>query len=159
MTMWLDIKLAWRNLFRNKRRTFIAGTAIALGLAAMIFSDAVMIGMKHILIHSATSSFLGDAQIHQEEFRLTQEVDKTIVRLDEVVSRLEQEEAVKAFTLRTLSFGMITSPANVSSVLFVGVNPKTETILSQIDDAIRDGDYFQGQEERDLVIGSELADM
>ncbi|MCP4584016.1 MAG: hypothetical protein GY839_20585, partial [candidate division Zixibacteria bacterium] len=78
------IKLAWRNMFRNKRRTFIAGTAIGIGLAAMILSDAFMIGMNENLIKSATKSFLGEAQIHQNEFRDTFEVEKTINNLDDV---------------------------------------------------------------------------
>ncbi len=44
--MWFDIKLACRNIFRSKRCTFIAGIAIGVGLAAIIFTDALMIGMK-----------------------------------------------------------------------------------------------------------------
>jgi len=157
--MWFTIKLAWRNLFRNKRRTFIAGTAIALGLASMMFIDALMIGMKEVMIRSATGSFLGDAQIHRNGFRITQEVEKTINNPDKIIADLEKEEAVDQFTPRTLSFGMITSPANVSSVLLVGINPETEKHLSQMDDVIRDGSYFEDDNERDLVIGSKLAEI
>ena len=63
---WILIKLAWRNIFRNKRRTFIAATAIGIGLAALIFVDALMIGMSENMVRTATGSFLGDAQIHRE---------------------------------------------------------------------------------------------
>ena len=157
--MWFDLKLAWRNIFRNKRRTIIAGIAIGIGLASMIFFDALMIGMKDNMIKSATTSYLGDGQIHRNGFRLTQEVEKTINNLDQVVSNLEKEDTVSCFTLRTASFGMITSPANVSSTLFIGVNPKTEKHLSQIDDAIKEGNFFEGDNERDIVIGSELAEL
>lgn len=157
--MWFDIKLAWRNIFRNTRRTIIAGIAIGIGLASMIFTDALMIGMKDNMIKSATTSFLGEGQIHRSGFRLTQDVEKTINNLDQVVLNLEKEEAVDRFTLRTASFGMVTSPANVSSVMFFGINPETEKHLSQIDDAIKEGDFFEGDNERDIVIGSELAEL
>jgi len=157
--MWFDLKLAWRNLFRNKRRTIIACIAIGIGLAAMIFFDALMIGMKDNMIKSATSSFLGEGQIHCNEFRLTQEVEKTINNLDQVVSNLEKEDTVAHFTQRTATFGMITSPANVSSIMFFGINPETEKHISQIDDAIREGNFFEGDNERDIVIGSELAEL
>lgn len=157
--MWFDIKLAWRNIFRNKRRTFIAGIAIGVGLAAMIFTDAVMIGMKDNMIKAATKSFLGEGQIHRLGFRLTQDVEKTINNLDWIISNLEKEDAVEKFTLRTSTFGMITSPANVSSVMFCGIHPPTERYLSQIDDVIREGDYFKGDEERNIVIGSDLAEV
>ena len=79
--MRLYLKLAWRNLFRNKRRTFIAGTAIGIGLASLIYVDAIMIGMEENMIRSATASFLGEGQIHREGFRQTFEVEKTIANI------------------------------------------------------------------------------
>ena len=64
--MWLFAKLAWRNLFRNKRRTLIAGSAIGIGLASLIFIDALFIGMEEHMIRAATSSFAGEGQIHRQ---------------------------------------------------------------------------------------------
>jgi ABC-type lipoprotein release transport system permease subunit len=156
--MILFIKLAWRNILRNKRRTIIAGTAIGLGLASMIFIDALMIGFNRNLIQSVTSSFLGDGQIHREGYRESQEVELTIKNIDTIVSNLEKEEIVKNFTLRVMAFGMITSPANVNSVNVVGINPETEKYLSQIDDAIDEGNFFEENNERDIVIGATMVD-
>jgi ABC-type lipoprotein release transport system permease subunit len=157
--MWIYIKLAWRNLFRNKRRSFIAGTAIGIGLASLIFVDALFIGMEDNMVESATSSLLGEGQVHREGFRQTMEVEKTIHRLDWLVSNLKQESIVKDFTLRVMSFGMITSPANVRSISLIGIDPSTEKNLSQIDDSIIQGAYFEGGNERDIVIGSKLAEI
>ena len=156
---WILIKLAWRNIFRNKRRTIIAATAIGIGLAALIFIDALMIGMTENMVQTATASFLGDAQIHQKGFRDVQEVSLTIQALDEVTEGLANEGIVKHFTQRTLAPGMITSPANVSAIALVGVHPPTEKFLSQIDDAITEGVYFEGDSSRDIVIGAKLAEI
>ena len=158
--MWLIlIKLAWRNLFRNKRRTIIASIAIGIGLAALIFMDALWVGMEENMVKTATASFLGDGQIHRKDFRDTQAVEITINQLDEVVDGLSQEATVEQFTPRTLAFGMITSPANVSAISLVGVQPSTEQFLSQIDDAITEGAYFEGDNDRDIVIGAKLAEL
>ena len=158
--MWLIlIKLAWRNIFRNKRRTIIAATAIGIGLAALIFVDALMIGMADNMVRTATASFLGDAQIHRAGFRDVQEVSLTIQALDEITEGLAQEEIVEHFTQRTLAPGMITSPANVSAIALVGVHPPTEKFLSQIDDAITEGAYFEGDRSREIVIGAKLAEI
>ena len=156
---WILIKLAWRNIFRNKRRTLIAATAIGIGLAALIFVDALMIGMSENMVRTATGSFLGDAQMHREGFREAQEVSLTIQALNEVTENLAKETVVEHFTQRTLTSGMITSPANVSAILLVGVHPPTEKFLSQIDDAITEGVYFEGDNNRDIVIGAELAEI
>ncbi|MFQ6070507.1 MAG: ABC transporter permease [Candidatus Aminicenantales bacterium] len=157
--MWFYIKLAWRNIFRNKRRTIIAGIAIGVGLASMIFTDALLIGMKDSMIKSATDSYLGEGQIHRKGFRLTQEVEKTIRGLDELLTSLEKEKEIEHFSLRTTSFGMINSPANFTSVLLVGVVPEKEKNITQIDDVIVEGSYFAGDNIRDIIIGSELAEL
>ncbi len=157
--MWLYIKLAWRNIFRNKRRTIIASTAIGIALACLMFFDSLMIGMENSLVESATSSFLGQAEIHRQGFRDTQEADLTINNLAGVTASLAQEKIVDRFTLRTLSIGMITAPENLSSVVLVGIDPKTETYLSTVDAAVTKGDFFKGDDPRDIVIGGELADV
>ena len=61
--MLLLIKLAWRNMFRNARRTALASLAIGVGLAGLIFTDALMIGMVESMIRTATDSFLGHGQV------------------------------------------------------------------------------------------------
>ncbi len=158
--MWLIlIKLAWRNLFRNKRRTIIAAIAIGIGLAALIFMDALWVGMEQNMVKTATASFLGDGQIHREGFRDTQAVEMTVNQLDDVVENLSQEAIVQQFTPRTFAFGMITSSANVSAISLVGVQPPTERFLSQIDDAIVEGAYFEGNNSRNIVIGAKLAEL
>lgn len=157
--VWIQIKLAVRNILRNKRRTFIAGTAIGIGLASLIFTDALIIGMKDNMIASATESFMGEGQIHRAGFRESYDVEKTIADKNDVIRRLEQEPLVSQFTRRTISFAMVTSPANLSSVSMIGVDPETEPYLSQIDEAIVEGDFFIGDNERDVIIGSKLAEL
>jgi len=157
--MRLYLKLAWRNIFRNKRRTFIAGIAIGIGLAALIYTDALIAGMTRNMIRSATASFLGEGQIHRAGFRETLEVDRTIVGTDAVMAQLETEPVVEAFTARAMTFAMISSPANVQAVSMVGVRPNSERRLSQIDDAIVEGGYFIDDNPRDIVIGRELAEI
>jgi len=153
------IKLAWRNLFRNKRRSLIAGIAIGLGLASLIFVDALIIGMKDNMVASATSSFLGEGQIHHKDFRKTQSVENTIHAQDWIVSSLKKEDIVEHFTLRVMNMGMINSAANMSSINLVGVDPETEKFLSQVDDAIIKGSFFAEKKKRDILIGSKLAEI
>ena len=158
--MWLILtKLAWKNIFRNKRRTIIASTAMGIGLAALIFVDAFWMGMEQNMVKTATASFLGEAQIHREGFRGEREVSLIIRALDELTANLAEEPIVGHFTQRTLAPGMITSPANVSAINLVGVYPPTEKFLSKVDDAITEGAYFEGDNSRDMVIGTKLAEV
>jgi ABC-type lipoprotein release transport system permease subunit len=155
--MLLQIKLAWRNIFRNKRRTLIASMVIGIGLVALIFMDALMNGMERSMIHSATQSFMGDAEIHRKGFQDTYDVEKTVNDLDTVVAGLENEAIVTHFAPRAISYAAISSPLDMSSVTMVGVDPETERLLSQIDDAITKGSYFDSSGMRNIVLGDKLA--
>lgn len=153
------LKLAWKNVFRNKRRTIIASIAIGIGLASLIVTDGIMIGMKKNLIDSATSTLLGEAQIHNREFRLTQDVEKTIDSPEEITKSLKKEPMVSNFSHRVISFGMLTSPSNVESIMLYGINPDEDRFLSKIDDNIKEGTYFNDNNDKDIVIGEKLADI
>ncbi|HKJ69756.1 MAG TPA: FtsX-like permease family protein [bacterium] len=157
--MGIFIKLAWRNLFRNSRRTLLASLAIGIGLAALIFTDALIIGMEENMVRSATATFMGEGQIHRQGYLETRELEETIHNVDTVTAMLRREDIVEQFTKRTMTLGMITSPANVSSISIVGINPATEQYLSQIDEAMQQGEYFTGDNPRDVVIGQKLAEI
>ena len=156
--MLLLIKVAWRNIFRNARRTLLASLAIGIGLAALIFTDAMMIGMIESMVRTATDTFLGQAQIHAEGFRTTLEVERTIRNLPDVVEGLADEPHVKGFALRTQAFAMLTSPANVGSVLLYGIDPAAEKDLSKVDEAVVGGSYLGDGGPRKILIGSKLAE-
>jgi len=156
--MILYIRLAWRNILRNKKRTIIAGVAIGMGLASLIFYDSIVIGMKESMVRTATSSFIGQAQIHGEGFRETHEVELTVVDLGGVIDGLDKSGIVKNYSPRVMSFGMISSAGNSSQIAVYGVDPEKEKHLSKIDEAIFTGDYFSGESKRDVVLGSKLAE-
>jgi ABC-type lipoprotein release transport system permease subunit len=118
-----------------------------------------MLGMEGNMIDSATSSFMGEGQIHHEEYREAFDVEKTILRVSDVTDRLDTDEVVKHYTTRTMSFGMLGSPSNAGAVQMIGVNPATERYLSEIDDVIVEGAYFEGENVHDILIGQKLAEL
>ncbi|MEJ2108575.1 MAG: ABC transporter permease [Acidobacteriota bacterium] len=144
---------------RNKRRSLIAGTAIGIGLAALIFVDALLLGMEQNMIDSVTGTFLGQGRIQRKGFSDTQQADLTIAHLDDVLSDLKKDPMLDHFSRRVMSFGMISSPSNLNSIQVVGIDPDTERSVSEIDDAIVEGSYFEDRNERDIVIGKRLAEI
>ena len=59
----LMLALAWRNIWRQKRRTVLTLSAISLGLGMLIFFDNVSLGMRNRIVALGTGSLIGDAQI------------------------------------------------------------------------------------------------
>jgi len=153
------LKMAWRNIFRNKRRSFIAAAAISLGLTALIFVDALQEGMIINMVKSATSSFMGESQIHNEKFTNALEVERTIKDPDAIMKELSNEPLIKDFAPRIKTLGMITSPGNVQSLMLMGIDPQREKALSKMDEAMIEGEYLKDSDERGVVIGSRLAEI
>ena len=159
MNWTIYLKLAWRNVFRNKRRTIIAGSAVALGLAALIFVDALNLSMTENMVKSATGSFLGEGQISCEGYRTSLEIEQTVKNLSRVVAELDQDRRVKYYSTRALAFGMLASPSNNEAIQLVGVTPETEKNVSEFDDHIVKGNYFADNDPHEMVIGSKLAEL
>ncbi len=156
--MEMLIKLAWRNIFRNKRRTFLSGLAVGMGLASMIFVFAVYDGMIKSMIRTATDSFLGEGQIHAHGFRDTNEVELTIKNFQSVMGALENEDEIEHYTPRTISIGMLTSPADVATALVYGIDPHSEPPMSKLDEAMREGEYLSDDDMRGILVGSKSAE-
>ncbi|MEC4676801.1 MAG: FtsX-like permease family protein [Nitrospirota bacterium] len=155
--MMMLVRLAWRNILRNKRRTLLSGIAVGIGLASIIFVQALFTGMLNSMVRTATDTIIGEGQIHLKGFRDTYDPDKTIRNSKALMKDLESEEVLEYFTPRTISFAMISSAAGVQSVMLYGVQPLTERPVSAVDDAIIKGNYLGPEETGMILIGSKTA--
>jgi ABC-type lipoprotein release transport system permease subunit len=152
------LKLAWRNVLRNKRRTLLSGLAIGITLACLIFIDGIYIGMLESMIRTATDTLLGQGQIHADGFRDTFEAEKTIQNLYEIRTSLGSEELLSDYTERTVSVAMLSSAAGVNSVMLYGIDPASEKQISKVDKAIKEGDYLLPETTGQILIGSKTAE-
>ncbi len=149
--------LVVRNLIRNKRRTFLASLAVGVGLAALIFTDAFMLSMEANMIDAATSTFLGDGQLHAVGFRDSLDVDAYMPEADGLLASLDADPNVRSAAPRTQAFAMVSSPAHATSALLFGVDPGREPKLSKVDEAVVDGEYLDSAPRR-ILLGGILAD-
>ncbi len=156
--MKILLKLAWRNILRNKRRTILSGIAVGIGLASLIFVDGIYKGMLESMIRTATDTFLGEGQIHAQGFRDTLEVENTINNSETIMKSLKTESLISDFTPRTVSFAMLSSASGVDSVLLYGIAPETEKQISMIDEAIKEGNYLETEGIGQILIGSKAAE-
>ncbi len=153
----LILTLALRNVFRNKRRTLLTVGLIACGLAALMFTDAMVRGMSQSMIRIATGTLLGDAQVHLEGFRHDNDVDLFITQSDTLLQALRADPSVTVAAPRVLSGAMLASPENVAAAMVYGVDGSAEAQLGKLKQALVEGDYLQGDGPAQLLIGTKLA--
>ncbi|MFO7950117.1 MAG: hypothetical protein R6U36_07080, partial [Candidatus Fermentibacteraceae bacterium] len=152
------LRLAWRNVMRNRRRTLIAASAVGMGLAAMIFYDGTMEGTYDSMVTTATATWVGQGQIYREGYPERLESSVTVDAADSVMASLRGEEAVRHFTPRVEVQGMVSSAAGYASATVTGISPPSECRISRPDDAVVEGAVPLSDSVRGLLIGYDMAD-
>ena len=150
------IKLGFRNILRNKKRSLLAGLAIGVGLAALIFIDAFFIGIFDNMIRNITDSYLGHGQIHHKEFLQTLEIDKTIQNPQKILLKLSNNPDIQTATPRVMSVGMVSSAEDAKNIMIIGILPDKEKKVSQVAEQIIDGKFVSS--EQDIILGKRLTD-
>ncbi|HKB85072.1 MAG TPA: FtsX-like permease family protein [Ignavibacteriaceae bacterium] len=149
--------LAWKNVWRNKKRSLIILIAIALGLGCGLFASAVMYGMWDSTVNAAIDRDLSHIQIHTEKFRKENLIENYIPGGEEIERQIEKIDGVKAVSGRTIIDGMAASASSSTGVEIKGIIPDQEEKVTSVVSSITEGEYFEGVSRNPIVIGRELA--
>lgn len=148
--------LAWRNLWRNRRRSLLTMLSVSCGLAAVMLGQSLMKTIQHQMIEKSTGVMLGHVQAQAKGVKDHRVPELIYPRPAALERALRADPRVKAVSARLKFTGLIYSPSGSRGVLVVGVEPKTEEQLSIIPGYLTEGHYFGGGP-RDLVLGDRLA--
>lgn len=150
--------LAFRNLFRNTRRTVLTVMLIGFSLTALIAFDGVMRGMITLMVDNITGTLTGEAQIHRVGYRENLDVDLYIDNANEIEVQLQQDTSLQAYAPRVISGAMISSSYNVGAGIVYGVDDVLEQTVSKVREAVVSGEYLSG-EDSELLIGVSMAEL
>jgi ABC-type lipoprotein release transport system permease subunit len=150
--------LAWRNLWRNHRRTTIMLAAITVGVWAMIFMTALMRGMVDDMLLNGIRSMPGEVQIHHPEYRDDPSINNSMpAPSTELLEALKTPEVV-AWTSRVRVQAVISSERDSRGIVLLGVEPDSELQVSFDSDSIREGRFLEDSDDGGLVIGVKMAE-
>ncbi len=156
--MWLLIKLAWRSLWRNRRRTIITITSIGFSLSLAVFFIAFADGMYADLIDDAVRMQAGHLTVEHREYRDAPAVDLTIAEVGALRRRIEALDNVSGTKLLAAGQGVARSGLGAIGVAIVGVEPEIEGETSPLADKIVAGRYLEPGDTRKVVVGDKLAE-
>jgi ABC-type lipoprotein release transport system permease subunit len=152
--MMMFIKLGFRNLWRNKRRSLLAGLAIGVGLASLMVADGFWEGMLQNMVKTVTKTYVGHAQLHHKLYGETQENVHYIKDPELVIEKISSNRDVATYTTRVLSNGMVNSAQDSKNIMIVGIDPQREKKLSVFHERVLQGQYIQSLD--DVMIGDRL---
>lgn len=152
----LLIRLALRNLWRNKRRSIITAIGISGGLAMLIFSSGFADGAHGQMIEAGIRAMAGHVVVQGEDWQKKREIDIVVPDSDGVVQVLEREFPEATVLKRVFLQGLLTSPSGSAGVGLVAVQPDREARINDLDDKLIDGEYLDGQV-NGIYLGKALA--
>ncbi len=151
------LMLAWRNLWRNHRRTFIMLAAISIGVWAMIFMTALTQGMVNEMIKDGISALPGHVQVHHPDYRDDPSIANLIAVSDTELSEGFSSAKFSAWATRIRVPAVITSEYDSRGVTLLGVDPLQERGLTFVDYDAVEGRFLQSADDNGIVIGRKLA--
>jgi putative ABC transport system permease protein len=150
--------IAWRNVLRNKGRSWITIFSIGFGLGAILFIWGFIDGAHLQLKENFTGLFMGHLQIHGLGFEKTMAVNRAIRDPLPLQSVLEVHGEIKAFSQRVRSFAFFRTTQNSLGGLLVGIDPFQEVKVSKIARSIQKGRFLRPGERSHIVLGYLLAE-
>jgi len=150
-------RLAWRNLWRNHRRTIIMLGAIGVGVWAMIFMTALTRGMVDQMITDSIGVLPGHVQMHHPDYQDDPSIANRISISDADLKEKFDAAGFDAWASRVRVPAIITSERESRGVTLLGVDPATEREISFFDYEEVEGRFLDDAADQGIVIGAELA--
>lgn len=151
------LALAWRNLWRHPRRTWLNLSAMAFAAVVTIFMLALQVGTYNELVDRALKVVHGYAQVRPAEDGDSPTPRGLIRDAAAVAARVGQAPGVAHASPRALGYALLSSAERSYAVQVIGVDPVAEPQVSTLPGSIRAGRFLSGNEADEIVLGAVLA--
>ena len=140
------LTLAWRNIWRNKRRSWIAIASIFFAVIIALFTRSMQLGGYRYMVKSAVSFYTGYVQVHSAGYWEEQSLDKSFIHSDYLKMMAGEVDRVTTSTPRLESFALMSSGEHTAVAMVVGVEPETEDRMTNLRKKVTEGNYLKGGE-------------
>lgn len=152
------LKIAWRNIWRSRTRSFVVIGAITVGVWAVIALLGFSSGTVTSYINSIIKNELSHIQIHNSEFLDEKSVGLTITDPETVFTKVKNTKNVIAASQRVVVTGMVSSSKGGRGVMIVGIDPEEESNVTGLNTTIKEGDYFSKKKKNQILISQRMAE-
>ena len=157
--MFKYIKLAWRNMLRNKRRSLIASIAIVLSMILLVFFQAFMDGMDQSIYGNTVRLYGGNVLIHAPGYRekASRLPMLPVADSEAVLAAVQNQPNVVGASRRINTSGLISNRGASTAVNITAIEPAIEESYSLAAENLVDGRFLYRDDGDSIIIGQELA--
>ncbi|MBC8439510.1 MAG: ABC transporter permease [Deltaproteobacteria bacterium] len=154
--MSIELKMAWRNIWRNPRRTLLTISAIAFASMILVFMLSFQLGCYETMINTSVKISTGHLQIQAQGYLKDKKMRLVIKNPDKVAKFLDTVKGIDNYTFRTSGFALVSSDKRTYGVVVTGIDPLKEANVSSIKSLVRKGSYLKEDDEYAALIGELL---
>ena len=151
------IKLAYRNLWRNRRRTFITIASVLFAVFFAVILRSMQTGVYEKMIENVVGYYSGYVQIHKNGYWNEQTIDNVIPFSDSLAAAIEDKDGVQTVLPRLEGFVLAATQELTKGALVNGIDPTKEGGMLQLEEKLIDGKVFT-LEDQSVMMGSGVAD-
>lgn len=152
------LSLAWKNIWRSKRRSFVVIGAIIVGVWALIFMFAFYNSFIEAFSRNAVNHDYSHIQIHNPDYLIEPGLEFQLSNVDRLESYLSDLPEIKSWSSRQIANGMLASPKTNAGVQIYGVEPEAEALTTGLESLLVEGTYFEAISRNPILISEKLAD-
>ena len=150
------LRLAWRNVWRNRRRSLINVASLGCGLAAIIMGQSLLRSLQAQLVEKATGSITGHVRVQRADIDQPKFPNKFMADIGKVPALLDADPRVAVWGRRIQMTGLISSPEASLGALICAVEPEKERRLTDMSSYLKEGRYLKTGE-MGIVMGRKIA--
>ncbi|MEE8482064.1 MAG: FtsX-like permease family protein [Acidiferrobacterales bacterium] len=155
--MSIFIQIAWRNLWRNRRRTWLTAGAIAFSTILLVGVVPIQFGMYEIMVDASLRVFPGHAQIQRPGYQDKPKIRNAIKDAEILAHSLRSSKKYTGVAVRAQGFALLSSGSRSYGGQVIGVEPEYEGNTSSIPGLVKQGRFLSSIDAQEIVLGSVLA--
>lgn len=151
------LKMAWRNVWRNRRRSLLTMAAIAFACALLVFMLSFQFGSYEAMINAAVKVHTGYFQIQAPGYQDKREIRLVVADPEAVARLIDAVPEVTAYTFRANAFSLAASNDRTYGISVTGIDPVREFNVSSLKTLVRDGVFLSPGDGPEALVGALLA--
>jgi putative ABC transport system permease protein len=155
--MSIDVRMAWRNVWRNPRRTILTISAIVFASMLLIFMLSFQLGSYGAMINASVRIHTGHLQVQAEGYQDKKSMRLVVPDPSAAGELMQGVPEVEAYTFRANAFSLASSEERTYGALVIGIDPVRESQVSTLKQLIRQGDYLAEHDTNQALVGELLA--
>jgi ABC-type lipoprotein release transport system permease subunit len=149
--------MAWRNLWRHWRRTWLTVGAMIFSNGLLIFAMSLQFGSYAMMIDNSLQAYSGHLQLQHPRYLDEPKMRYAVDNATELAERLRRELGLDSVSARAAGFALASSNERSYGLQIIGVDPAHEPLVSTLPGLVKQGRYLDPGTPGEIVIGAVLA--